>query len=75
MVAFDITDPAAREASAAKVLSENDRLDVLINNAGIGQRSLIKDTDFDVDRRVMEVDYFAPVALTLFVLARFELNL
>lgn len=70
VVAFDIIDPAARKAAAAQVLSENDRLDVLINNAGIGQRSLIKDTDFEVDRRVMEVDYFAPVALTKLVLPR-----
>ena len=70
VVPFDLIDATARAAAAEQVLSANDRIDVLINNAGIGQRSLIKDTDFDVDRRVMELDYFAPVALTKLVLPR-----
>ena len=40
------------------------RIDVLINNAGVSQRSLALDTSFDVYRRLIEVDYLAPVALT-----------
>jgi dehydrogenase/reductase SDR family protein 7B len=43
-------------------------IDVLINNAGITQRSLALDTGFDVYRRLMEVDYFAPLRLTQLVL-------
>jgi short-subunit dehydrogenase len=39
-----------------------------VNNAGIGQRSPLKDTSLDVDRRIMEVDFFGPVALTKLVL-------
>ena len=38
-------------------------VDVLINNAGISQRSLAEDTEFDVYRTIMEVDFFAPVHL------------
>ena len=67
---FDVTDEAAREAAAADVLARFPRLDVLVNNAGIGQRSLAKDTLLEVERQIMEVDYFAPVALTKLVLAR-----
>jgi short-subunit dehydrogenase len=67
---FDIVDETAREAAAEHVLASYPRVDVLINNAGISQRALIKDTDLEVDRRVMEVDYFAPVALTKLVLPR-----
>jgi len=70
VVPFDITDAAAREAAARRVLDEFERIDVLVNNAGIGQRSLAKDTTLDVDRRVMEVDFFAPIALTKLVLPR-----
>ncbi|MEO8223574.1 MAG: SDR family NAD(P)-dependent oxidoreductase [Gammaproteobacteria bacterium] len=67
---FDLVDGAQRQAAADLVLTEYERLDVLINNAGIAHRSLIKDTLLDVDRRVMEVDFFAPVALTKLVLPR-----
>ena len=70
VVPFDITDAMARESATEHVLGECPRLDILVNNAGIGQRSLAKDTLLDVDRRVMEVDFFAPIALTKLVLPR-----
>jgi short-subunit dehydrogenase len=70
IVAFDITDQGQRENAARKVLTQFERLDVLVNNAGIGQRSAALGTLLDVDRRVMEVDFFAPVALTKLVLPR-----
>ena len=67
---FDMTDPAGRERAAREVLEKFERLDVLVNNAGIGQRSALSDTLPEVERRIMEVDYFAPVALTRLVLPR-----
>ncbi len=72
VVPFDLVDESQREQAARLVLKQHERLDVLINNAGIGQRSLIKDTDLEVDRLVMEIDYFAPVALTKLVLPRMQ---
>jgi short-subunit dehydrogenase len=39
-------------------------VDILINNGGISQRSMAKDTVLDVDRRLMEVDYFGTIALS-----------
>jgi NADP-dependent 3-hydroxy acid dehydrogenase YdfG len=68
LVPFDIIDAAAREDAARSVLGQFDRIDVLVNNAGIGQRSLAKDTTLEVDRHVMEVDFFGPLALTKLVL-------
>jgi short-subunit dehydrogenase len=70
IVPFDITDADAREQAAAEVLANFKRIDVLVNNAGIGQRGLARDTSLDVERRIMEVDYFGPVALTKLVLPR-----
>jgi short-subunit dehydrogenase len=46
-------------------------IDILINNGGIGQRSLVADTSLDVDRRVMEVNYFGTIALTKYLLPSF----
>lgn len=46
-------------------------IDILINNGGISQRSLVRDTTIDVDRRIMEVNYFGTVALTKNLLPHF----
>jgi short-subunit dehydrogenase len=46
-------------------------IDVLINNGGISQRSLAKETSLSVDRQLMEVDYFGTVALTKYLLPHF----
>jgi dehydrogenase/reductase SDR family protein 7B len=56
------------EAAARQAQAFFGRVDLLVNNAGISQRSLFKDTAMPVYRRVMELDFFAPVALTRAVL-------
>jgi short-subunit dehydrogenase len=43
-------------------------IDILVLNAGISQRSLARDTDESVYRRLMEVNFFGPEALTRAVL-------
>lgn len=47
------------------------QVDMLVNNAGISQRSLALETDFEVYRDLMEVNYFAVVALCKLVAPRF----
>ena len=49
-------------------------LDLLLHNGGLSQRSLIKETQLEVDRRLMEVNYFGTVALTKAVLPYFIQN-
>jgi short-subunit dehydrogenase len=46
-------------------------VDILINNAGISQRSLARDTSIDVDRTIMEVDYFGTITLTKYLIPHF----
>jgi dehydrogenase/reductase SDR family protein 7B len=43
-------------------------IDILVQNAGVTQRSLVKDTEPSVYRTLMEINYFGPVALTKAVL-------
>ncbi|WP_223508358.1 MULTISPECIES: SDR family NAD(P)-dependent oxidoreductase [unclassified Pseudomonas] len=61
---FDTTDYAALADLVERAWNWRGRVDRLINNAGISQRSLALDTNWDVYRQLMEVNYFAPVALT-----------
>uniref|UniRef100_A0A8I3S5J9 Dehydrogenase/reductase SDR family member 7B n=2 Tax=Canis lupus familiaris TaxID=9615 RepID=A0A8I3S5J9_CANLF len=64
MVTFDLADPGAIIAATAEILQCFGYVDVLINNAGISYRGAIVDTTTDVDKKVMETNYFGPVALT-----------
>ncbi|XP_004709243.1 dehydrogenase/reductase SDR family member 7B [Echinops telfairi] len=64
VVAFDLADPSAIVGAAAKILQCFGHVDILINNAGISYRGAIMDTSTAVDKRVMETNYFGPVALT-----------
>lgn len=61
---LDVSDTAAVGDAVQKVLDRFGKVDVLVNNAGISQRSLAVDTPLEVDRRIMEVNFFGPVALT-----------
>jgi len=63
-VVFNLGNPEEVKATAAKVLNDFGRVDVLMNNAGISTRAEATDTSLDIDRRVMEIDYFSGVILT-----------
>ncbi|MDF1562146.1 MAG: SDR family oxidoreductase [Deltaproteobacteria bacterium] len=62
--ACDVTDPAACEAGITHVAGALGGLDVLVNNAGITQRSAFVDTDLAVYRKVMEVNFFGSLHCT-----------
>jgi short-subunit dehydrogenase len=64
---LDLTDFDA-EAAARKAAAFFGPVDVLVNNAGISQRSTVLQTDMSVYRRLFELDFFACVALTKAVL-------
>lgn len=54
------------------VIAKYGRIDVLVNNGGLSQRSEVHETPIEVDRRIMEVNYFGNVALTKQVLPIFR---
>jgi dehydrogenase/reductase SDR family member 7B len=47
-------------------------LDVLVNNGGISQRSEVHETSMEINRRIMEVNYFGNIALTKAILPIFR---
>ncbi|OYU94743.1 MAG: short chain dehydrogenase [Bacteroidetes bacterium B1(2017)] len=61
---LDVSDEASIKEFASKVKSLVNVVDVLVNNAGISQRSQAEETDIAVDRRIMEVNFFGQVSLT-----------
>lgn len=71
---FEATDYEAARAAADKAWTWAEPIsggiDMLVNNAGISQRSLAVDTDFSVYQRIVDVDLLAPIALTQALLPR-----
>lgn len=68
VVPLDLSHTHELPTIARRVLGQVGHLDILINNGGISQRGLAKDTAVEVDRRIMEVNFFATVVLTKAVL-------
>lgn len=68
VIPFDISDAEQTEAAYKSAIEQAGQIDWLINNAGISQRSLIMETTEDVERQLMEIDYFAQTRLTRLVL-------
>ena len=63
-VVFNLGNPDEVAETALKVLDKYGRVDVLMNNGGISTRSEALDTSLEIDRRIMEIDYFSGVILT-----------
>ncbi len=65
---LDVIEWDALPKAVDTVVNSFGTIDLLINNAGISQRSLCVDTDLDVYRRLMEVNVMGQIALTKAVL-------
>ncbi|XP_065268397.1 dehydrogenase/reductase SDR family member 7B isoform X5 [Emys orbicularis] len=63
-VIFDLSDTKTVVSAAEEILKCVGHVDILINNAGISYRGTILDTGMDVDKKVMETNYFGPIAFT-----------
>ncbi len=63
-VVFNLGNPEEVAATAQSVLEKFGRVDVLMNNGGISTRSEAMETSLEIDRRIMEIDYFSGVILT-----------
>lgn len=68
---LDLAQPDTLRLSVEAAVQFFGQVDILINNGGISQRSLAKETQLSVDRQVMEVDYFGTITLTKFLLPYF----
>lgn len=65
---LDVTEIDKMQLITDSLIDKFGIIDVLVNNAGISQRSLVEETPLNVDRKIMEIDYFGTVALTKTVL-------
>jgi short-subunit dehydrogenase len=61
---LDLSKHQELEFKAKEALSIFNGIDVLINNGGISQRALAAETKIDIDKRIMDINYFGSIILT-----------
>jgi short-subunit dehydrogenase len=68
---LDLSDSTSLPQAVQQAIQLQGHVDILINNAGLGQRSLILETSPESDRLIMEINYFGTVNLTKYLLPHF----
>ncbi len=63
VIALNVTDDASIVACVDRIIAEQGRIDVLINNAGYGQFGALEDVPMDEGRRQMETNLIGPARL------------
>ncbi len=71
---LDLEAISSFEQKTAEAIQAFGRVEVMLHNAGMSQRSLIFETPLAVDRKLMEVNFFGTVALTKALLPHFVAN-
>jgi dehydrogenase/reductase SDR family protein 7B len=67
---FDLSSKESIEKAVAIAMEHFRRVDVLINNGGISQRSLVWETPLEVDYKIMNINFFGAIVLTKAVLPK-----
>lgn len=70
IIQLDLSDTGSLEGLAQKAWDTYGGLDIMLCNAGISQRCDTAETSVSIIRKIMEIDYFAPVILTKCILSR-----
>lgn len=65
---IDLSKYKEIEASFTPLLTRVGHIDILINNAGISQRTTVAESTIAVDEKIMNLNYFGVVALTRLIL-------
>lgn len=68
---LDLVEIDSFEVKAKQAISYFGKVDIVLHNGGISQRSLIRETGLEVDRKLMEVNFFGTIALTKAILPHF----
>jgi len=68
-ILLEITNHQSIERNVEKMVSKFDRIDVLVNNAGVGFVGAIEETSMEEVRKVFEANFFGTLKLTQTILS------
>ncbi len=74
LVALDVTKPETITAAVAEVIASAGKIDVLINNAGVGITGPIEETPDEEIKKAFDTNYFGPINVIKAVLPQMRKN-
>jgi dehydrogenase/reductase SDR family protein 7B len=69
---LDLANLSDTQAYIDQIITQFGRIDILINNGGVSQRASAAETNMDVNRQLMEVNFFGNIALAKAILPIFQ---
>lgn len=67
---YDLQNPEGVDKLVETAWAAFGRIDIMFCNAGVSQRTKVADTSMDTVRKIMEINYFAPVGMAKAILPR-----
>ena len=64
IIPFDLSDPKRVEEAAGNVIQKMGGVDIFFSNGGVSTRTTAMETSLEVDRKVMEINYFSGLIIT-----------
>lgn len=74
LLKLDVTRLETIKAAVGQLISETGKIDILINNAGVGITGPIEETPDEEIKKAFDINYFGPIAVTKAVLPAMRQN-
>lgn len=74
LVALDVTKPETIQTAISEVISQAGKIDVLVNNAGVGITGPIEETPDEEIKKAFDTNYFGPINVIKAVLPEMRKN-
>ncbi len=74
LVALDVTKPETIQSAVAQVISSAGKIDILINNAGVGITGPIEETPDEEIKKAFDTNFFGPINVIKAVLPAMRRN-
>lgn len=68
IVPIDLGEHQSILPKVKQILTEVGKIDILINNGGISQRAAAIDCELEIDKRIMDINFFGAIAMTKAIL-------
>lgn len=71
---YDLSDLERVDELCEQALKCFGKIDIIFHNAGISQRAQTIETNYEVDKKIFDINYFAPVKITKHILPKMIAN-